>query len=98
MGVDIQKHFQILLGTQLLFQLLPDYFHFESAVPVAVWVIVRKEMPVHVFSLQVVSVVACHNTVGVHDRNDPRFVLFTVLVTQRTVLKQCVDQTLNYVV
>jgi hypothetical protein len=72
--VDIQKHFQILLGTQLLFQLLPDYFHFESAVPVAVWVIVRKEMPVHVFSLQIRTVIPAHYAVGVHDRDNPDFV------------------------
>lgn len=80
--MDVQKHFPrfLLIRQELLFDVLPDNFDFKTTIPIAFRVIIRKEMSIHILTLQGVSIVAADNTVWINYRNDPCLVQFTELV------------------
>ena len=80
--MDVQKHFPrfLLIRQELLLDVLPDNFDFKTTIPITFRVIIRKEMSIHILSLQGVSIVAADNTVRINYRNDPCLVQFTELV------------------
>lgn len=59
---------------------MPNNFNLKTTIPVAFRVIICKEMSIHIFALQGVTIVAADNTVWIHDRNDPCLIQLTELV------------------
>lgn len=64
-----------LQETSQLFDLIDTLFSLS--------VIVSEEVSVHVLALQVVSVVTCHDTIRVYDRNDPGLETLSELVREK---------------
>jgi hypothetical protein len=58
-------------------------------------VIIGIKMAIHIFALQIASIVPCDNAVGVNNRNHPYFVDLSQLMAQQTLRDQIVDEAMN---
>lgn len=80
MRMYINEHLKILVfltGREFLFHLLTKNFDFKRSLPITFRIIIGEEMSVHVFTLQVVSVVSTNNSIWVNDWNEPNLVEFS---------------------
>ena len=72
-SMNIQEHLEhTLFNRHILLQIVSNNLHFmDPPMLQRILIIVRKEMPVHIFALQIGAVVAADDAVGVDDGADP---------------------------
>lgn len=94
MRVDVQEHPELSLRVlvESLFQLVSDYFDLVAPILLSFWVIIGVEMSVHIFALEVRSVISSHYTVRVHNGDDPHLVLVSELVGQHRPRQYIIDE------
>lgn len=95
MNIDEHLGRFALANRELGLDLLPEHFNFKRPVAVTFWVLVRKEMSVHVFSLQVGSVVAADHAIRVDDRDQPHFKQVSELVANDLLRQDVVEEAVD---
>lgn len=98
--MDVQKHFQLVFLLFILrvkvLQHKTSYQLYLSKSYIDVVVIVCQEVSVHVFALSVTTIISTHNSVGIHDWNNPELKLFSKLKRQHISRHQKIDKAVDY--
>jgi hypothetical protein len=96
MSMNVQKHLKpIRFCRKLFLQHITYNFTLVGSILARIRVVISKEMPIHILTLQVASVVANYDTIGVDDGQDPYLMRLSKLVGQQTSRKQMVGEPMN---
>ena len=95
--MDIEEHAEHVVSLrQLCLEVRADELDLGEANLEALWVIVSEKVPIHVLSLRVASIVACNDTVWVHDWRDPKLKHLSHLVADDFLGDEKVDEAMDY--
>lgn len=96
--MDIQKHLEAtnLSFRELLFKFVSQQFNLISSVIPAFSIIISKEMAVHIFALQIRSVIASDNPIRVNHRQNPNLINFSEFIWQYIFRHKVVHKPMNY--
>jgi len=96
-GVDVEEHAQLFLTLQILLHIRLYQLNFNTSCDLRRLILLSllKEMPIHIFPLQVASIIAYNHTIWVNNRHDPPVKLLSQGTSVRIIRNQEVYHTVD---
>ena len=96
MGVDVEKHAEHIFALwHHCFEIRAYEFDLCQSKLHSFWIVICKEVPIHIFALRIAPIISNDHSIWVDDRSDPKLKRLSHLVTHDLPRAQKVNESMQ---